>query len=247
MLLTGKKAIITGGARGIGMEIAKAFIQEGSSVYIIDLFESEYIPQLQDMAAQKGNTVHFRKADVSNEEEITNVVTAIIDEAGQIDILVNNAGITRDNLFLRMTGEEWDKVIKINLTSAFYVSKVVARKMIKQKSGSIINMASIVGIGGNPGQMNYSASKAGMIGLTKSLAKEIAGKNVRVNAIAPGYIETEMTQKLSDEAKAAMLNQVPMKRGGKPEEVANVAVFLASELSSYITARVIQVDGGMMI
>lgn len=247
MLLKNKKAIVTGGARGIGMEIAKAFLTQGCSVYIIDLLESEFIPRLKELAQQTGTEVFFKKADVSNETEITDVVNAIMDEAGQLDILVNNAGITRDNLFLRMSGDEWDKVIKINLTSAFYISRAVAKRMIKQKTGSIINMASIVGIGGNAGQLNYSASKAGLIGLTKSLAKEIAGRNVRVNAIAPGYIETEMTQKLNEEARNAMLNQIPMKRGGKPEEVAGAAVFLASDLSSYITARVIQVDGGMMI
>lgn len=247
MLLKAKKAIVTGGARGIGLEITKAFLNQGSSVYIIDLIESEEMPALEQSAKETGTEVYFKKADVANEEEISGVIDEIIKDAGQIDILVNNAGITRDNLFLRMSNDEWDKVIRINLTSAFYTSKAVARKMIKQKSGSIINMASIVGIGGNVGQINYAASKAGLIGLTKSLAKEIAKKNVRVNAIAPGYIETEMTHKTSDEAKAAMLSQIPMKRGGKPEEVAAVAVFLASELSSYITGRVIQVDGGMMI
>lgn len=247
MLVKDKKAIVTGEAREIGMEITKDFLNQGAPVYTIDLLDNEHMPSLQHLAKENQVEVCLKKADVSNEEEINGVLTEIIKEAGQIDILVNNAGITRDNLFLRISSGDWEKVIRINLTSAFLISKTVAKKMIKQKIDSIINMASIVGIGGNAGQINDSASKAGLIGLTKSLAKEIAAKNVWVNAIAPGYIETEMTGKLSPEAKAAMLGQVPMKHGGTPAEVASVAVFLASELSSYITARVIQVDGGMMI
>jgi 3-oxoacyl-[acyl-carrier protein] reductase len=190
--------------------------------------------------------VAYKKTNVASEEEVNSVIKEILDE-GNIDILVNNAGITRDGLLFRMPLENWQSVLTINLTSAFLVSKPVARAMAKQRSGSIINMASVVGVGGNAGQTNYSASKAGLIGFTKSLAKEVASRNVRVNAVAPGFIDTEMTQKLSDQAKDAMLGQVPMARPGTPEEVAKVVLFLASDLSSYVTGRVIQIDGGMAI
>ena len=202
---------------------------------------------MQKTADEHGGAVTFKKCDVSNETEVTAVVKEIIQETGGIDILVNNAGITRDGLVFRMPLENWEKVLTINLTSAFLVSKHFAMDMMKHRGGSIINMSSIVGVGGNPGQTNYSASKAGLIGFTKSLAKEVASRGVRVNAVAPGYIITEMTEKLSDDAKNAMLTQVPMGRGGSAEEVAKAVLFLASDLSSYVTGRVIQVDGGMMI
>ena len=191
--------------------------------------------------------MRFKKTNVASEDEVNSVIKEILDESEGVDILVNNAGITRDGLLFRMPLENWETVLTINLTSAFLVCKPIARAMAKQRSGSIINMASVVGVGGNAGQTNYSASKAGLIGLTKSLAKEVASRNVRVNAVAPGFIDTEMTQKLSDQARDAMLGQVPMKRPGTPEEVAKVVLFLASDLSSYVTGRVIQIDGGMAI
>ncbi|MBN2738112.1 MAG: 3-oxoacyl-[acyl-carrier-protein] reductase [Spirochaetales bacterium] len=247
MLLKDKKALVTGGARGIGKEIAALYLTEGAEVYIVDLNESEFMAELSSIAAEKGTKVHFKKSNVAQEEVITKTIEEIIEESGGVDICVNNAGITRDGLMFRMSTDDWKNVIDINLTSAFYVCRIMGRHMMKRKTGSIINMASVVGVGGNAGQTNYSASKAGLIGLTKSLSKEIASRNVRVNAIAPGFIITDMTAKLNEKAIDAFLTQIPMNRGGTPQEVANVALFLASDLSSYITGRVIQVDGGMSI
>ncbi|MBN1377606.1 MAG: 3-oxoacyl-[acyl-carrier-protein] reductase [Gammaproteobacteria bacterium] len=247
MLLKNKKAIVTGGAAGIGRQIVMTFLENGASVYFIDLNESKHLQEMEECAKKNGCQVFFKQANVADEEGISAVINEILDESDGIDILVNNAGITRDNLIFRMSSSDWDSVLKINLTSVFYISKIVARHMAKRKGGSIINMASIVGIGGNPGQTNYSASKAGLIGFTKSLAKEIAVKGVRVNAIAPGFIATEMTDKLSDEVIDNYLNVIPLKRLGTPKDIANASLFLASDLSSYITARVIQVDGGILI
>lgn len=246
MLLEGKKAVVTGGSRGIGMEIVKLFLKEGASVTFLDLIESEFMGEHEALAKDRGTSVLYKKTNVASEDEVNRVIKEILDE-GSIDILVNNAGITRDGLVFRMPLENWETVLTINLTSAFLVSKPIARAMAKQRSGSIINMASVVGVGGNAGQTNYSASKAGLIGFTKSLAKEVASRNVRVNAVAPGFIDTEMTQKLNDQAREAMLGQVPMGRPGTPEEVAKVVLFLASDLSSYVTGRVVQIDGGMAI
>jgi 3-oxoacyl-[acyl-carrier protein] reductase len=247
MLLKGKTAIVTGGSRGIGKEIVMLFLAHGATVYFIDLMESEHLGAMESAAREAGVKVFFKQADVANEEQITAVIKEILKENEHIDILVNNAGITRDGLVFRMPLENWEKVLQVNLTSAFLASKHIAMAMMRQRSGSIINMASIVGVGGNVGQTNYSASKGGLIAFTKSLAKEVASRGVRVNAVAPGYIITEMTEKLNPEAKQAMLGVVPMGRGGTPEEVAKAVLFLASDLASYITARVIQVDGGMAI
>ena len=247
MLLKDKKAIITGGSHGIGLCIVENFLKEGASVYFMDLMPCDSMEKLEALAKENGVSVIFKKTDVSNDEEVNNVVKEILSESGGIDILVNNAGITRDGLIFRMSVENWKAVLDVNLTSAFLVSKAMVMPMMKRKTGSIINMASIVGIGGNAGQTNYSASKAGLIGFTKSLAKEVASRNIRVNAVAPGYIDTEMTHKLSDEARAAMLGQIPFGRMGTTDEVAKIVLFLASDLSSYITGRVIQVDGGMAI
>ncbi len=245
MLLEGKKALVTGGSRGIGKEIVVSFLNNGASVYFIDLNSSEYMDEYEKLAAKTGQKVIFKQANVADEEQVSSVVNEILEESGGIDILVNNAGITRDGLFFRMSSKDWNDVLTINLTSAFYISKIVSRAMAKQKSGSIINVASIVGIIGNAGQVNYSASKAGLIGFTKSLSREIAKKNVRVNAIAPGFIRTPMTDKLNEKQTEALAGQIPMGRLGEPEEVAKVTLFLASDLASYVTGQAIHITGGL--
>jgi 3-oxoacyl-[acyl-carrier protein] reductase len=238
---------VTGGSRGIGKEIALAYLNEGASVYIIDLVESEFMNEFSECANRNKTSIYFKQSDVSDEKQISACIDEILGETEGIDILVNNAGITRDGLIFKMESEDWEKVIRINLTSAFFISKIVARHMIKRKTGSIINMASVVGIGGNPGQTNYAASKAGLIGFTKALYKEVASRGIRVNAIAPGFIRTEMTAKLGEKIIESYLNYIPFKRMGEPKEVASVAVFLASDMSSYITGQVIRVDGGIII
>jgi 3-oxoacyl-[acyl-carrier protein] reductase len=245
MLLEGKKALVTGGSRGIGRNIVLAFLNEGASVYYLDLAEGDSLGEYREIAAKTGATVEFAECNVADEEQVTDVCGSILEKADGLDIVVNNAGITRDTLVFRMKAKDWNDVLNVNLTSAFYISKVVARDMIKRRTGSIINVASIVGIIGNAGQTNYSASKAGLIGLTKSLAREVAGRNVRVNAIAPGFINTKMTEKLNEEQQNALKSQIPMGRIGEPEEVANVVVFLASGLSSYLTGQVIHITGGL--
>ena len=247
MLLNGKKAIVTGGARGIGKEIVLVYLKEGASVYIIDIAESTFIDEFQSTAKSSGVEVFFKQSDVSDEEKISACIKEILTESGGIDILVNNAGITRDGLLFKMSSEDWEKVIKINLTSAFYISKIMGYHMRRRKTGSIINMSSVVGIAGNLGQANYSASKAGLIGLTKSMSKEVASKGVRVNAIAPGFIQTEMTTKLGESVIESYLKLIPLKRMGDPKEIATVALFLASDLASYVTGQVIRVDGGLAI
>ena len=245
MLLKGKKALITGGARGIGREIVLSFLNNGASVYYIDLAEGDSMAEYKGIAKENGCEVFFHKGNVAEEEEITAVCEKILEESSGIDILVNNAGITRDGLIFRMTAKDWEDVIKINLTSAFYISKVVSRAMIKQRGGSIVNIASIVGVIGNGGQTNYSASKAGLIGFTKSLAREVAARGVRVNAVAPGFIKTPMTDKLNETQVKALSGKIPLARLGLPSEVASVVLFLASELSSYVSGEVIKIDGGM--
>jgi 3-oxoacyl-[acyl-carrier protein] reductase len=247
MLLQGKKAIITGGARGIGLEIVLRFLREGATVYFIDLKPSQSLEEMNGAAAEGGGQVYFRQANVAAEEEIVPVLEAIIKEAGEIDVLVNNAGITDNDLIFRMSLENWNRVMAVNLSSAFLISKIVARHMAKLRRGSIINMASVVGIGGNAGQASYAASKAGLIGLTRSLAKEIGSRGVRVNAVAPGYIDTEMTRELPEAAREAFLTQIAMHRPGTAGEVAQVVIFLASELASYVSGDVLRVDGCMAI
>jgi 3-oxoacyl-[acyl-carrier protein] reductase len=247
MLLKGKRALVTGGARGIGKEIVLDFLREGATVWFLDLNPSEFMGEMEQAAAASGGKVSFKQADVSQASEVSRVVEEIIAEAGGIDVLVNNAGITRDGLSFRMSLENWEKVLDINLTSAFLLSQAVSRQMIKQRSGSIINMASIVGFGGNAGQANYSASKAGLLGLTRSIAKEVGGRGVRVNAVAPGYIDTDMTRRLPEQVRQAFLTQVAMNRPGLPQEVARVVTFLASDMASYISGAVLRVDGCMAI
>jgi len=245
MLLQGQNAVVTGGARGIGKDIVVNFLKNGASVYFIDLMPSEFMAEYETIAAENNAAVSYHECNVADEDQVTTVVKAIADESGGIDILVNNAGITRDGLVFRMSKENWNDVLSVNLSSAFYMSKAVSRLMIQKRTGSIINVSSIVGVHGNAGQCNYSASKAGLIGLTKSLAKEVAGRNVRVNAVAPGFIQTAMTDKLNDKQKEGLSTQIPMVRLGQPEEVAKVILFLASDLASYVTGQVILIDGGM--
>ncbi len=244
-LLEGKVAVITGAARGIGKAIALKFASEGADIAFTDLAIDENGKATEQEIAALGVRAKGYASNAANFEEAHNVVAEIVKDFGRIDILVNNAGITRDGLMMRMTEQQWDMVINVNLKSAFNFIHAVTPIMMKQKGGSIINMASVVGVSGNAGQCNYSASKAGMIGLAKSIAKELGSRGVRANAIAPGFIITDMTAALSDEVKAEWAKQIPLRRGGTPEDVANVATFLASDLSSYVTGQVIHCCGGM--
>lgn len=244
-LLEGKVAIVTGAARGIGKAIALKFAQEGANIAFTDLNIDDNALATQKEIEALGVKAKGFASNAANFEDTANVVAEIQKEFGRIDILVNNAGITRDGLMMRMTEQQWDMVINVNLKSAFNFIHAITPIMMKQKSGSIINMASVVGVSGNAGQCNYSASKAGMIGLAKSIAKELGSRGVRANAIAPGFIITDMTAALSDEVRAEWAKQIPLRRGGTPEDVANVATFLASDLSSYVTGQVICCCGGM--
>jgi 3-oxoacyl-[acyl-carrier protein] reductase len=244
-LLEGKTAVITGASRGIGRAIALKFASEGADVAFSDIRYDEQAESLEKEIAALGQKGKGYASDASSFEDSQRFIDEVLKEFGKVDILVNNAGITRDNLMLRMSEQDWDLVLTINLKSAFNLTKAVQRSMLKQRSGSIINMSSVVGVSGNGGQANYSASKAGLIGFTKSIAQEFGSRNIRCNAIAPGFIETEMTAKLPDDVRTQWINQIPLKRGGKPEDVANVATFLASDLSSYVSGQVVQVCGGM--
>ena len=245
MKLEGKIAVVTGGSRGIGFATCKKLASEGATIIITDICDSEVavpaIKELEDMGAK----AKFYQSDVSDFASATETVNAIIEEFGGLDILVNNAGIVRDKLMLKMDEQDFDAVININLKGTYNMIKATYKHFMKQRSGRIISLASVVGIMGNAGQANYSASKAGIIGLTKSVAKELGGRNVTVNAIAPGYIVTDMTDALSDKAKEAIDSGIPMKRRGTPEDVANAICFLASDDASYITGEVLRVDGGM--
>ena len=244
-LLSGKTAIVTGAARGIGKAIALKFASEGANVAFTDLVIDENAQNTEKELAALGVKVKGYASNAANFEDTAKVVAEIHKDFGSIDILVNNAGITRDGLMMRMTEQQWDMVINVNLKSAFNFIHACTPIMMRQKTGSIINMASVVGVSGNAGQSNYSASKAGMIGLAKSVAKELGSRGVRANAIAPGFIITEMTAVLSEEVKAEWAKKIPLLRGGTPEDVANVATFLASDLSSYVTGQVIHCCGGM--
>jgi 3-oxoacyl-[acyl-carrier protein] reductase len=241
--LKGQTAVITGGARGIGKITALTLAGAGANCALLDVMDE--VKAAAAEVAALGVRAEGYVADVTNGEQVTGLMKEIAGTFGSIDILVNNAGITRDGFLLRMTDEDWDKVIAINLRGAFLCMRAAARAMLKQQRGRIVNIASVVGVIGNAGQCNYSASKAGMIGLTKSAARELAGRNINVNAIAPGYVKTAMTDKLPEEAKAAMLNMIPLRRYSEPQDIANAVLFLSSEESSYITGHVLHVDGGM--
>ncbi|MCM8784211.1 MAG: 3-oxoacyl-[acyl-carrier-protein] reductase [Candidatus Omnitrophica bacterium] len=245
MLLKDKVTIVTGGARGIGKEIALRFAQEGAKLVICDINEEE-LGRAKAEILNFDKCVSTFKVDVSSREDIEKMVGNVLDNSQRIDILINNAGITRDGLILRMDEADWDKVIEVNLKSVFNCTKAVAKVMLKQKEGRIINISSIIGLIGNAGQANYSASKAGIIGFTKSVAKELASRGITVNAIAPGFIQTEMTDRLPQDIKEKMLEKIPLGRFGAPRDIAEVALFLASESASYITGQVIVVDGGMI-
>ena len=244
-LLEGKVAVITGAARGIGKAIAIKFASEGANVAFTDLAIDDNAKATEKEITAMGVKVKGYASNAANFEDTHKVVEEIAKDFGRIDILVNNAGITRDGLMMRMTEAQWDMVINVNLKSAFNFIHAVTPIMMRQRSGSIINMASVVGVSGNAGQCNYSASKAGMIGLAKSIAKELGSRGIRANAIAPGFIITDMTAALSDEVKAEWAKQIPLRRGGTPEDVANVCTFLASDLSSYVSGQVIHCCGGM--
>ncbi len=245
-MLKGKVALVTGGARGIGKEIIMKFLKEGASIHYCDLEEGPFKGEMEAVAAS-GASVTFHSTNITDENQVKELIKNIT-TVGPLDIVVNNAGITKDGMVFRMPLEQWESVLKVNLTGAFLVSREASAFMaLKQKSGSIINMASVVGQMGNAGQTNYSASKAGLIGLTKSHAKETAKRNVRVNAVAPGFIETAMTDKLTAEVRAGYVKAIPLDRMGLPEDIANTVLFLASDLSSYITGQVIRVDGGLVM
>ena len=240
--LEGKTALVTGAARGIGQAIAVGLAEAGADLVLCDLQE-DWLEETAQAVTGLGRSVTCRAVDVSDAA----TVDAVVKAAGRIDVLVNNAGITRDTLMLRMSEEDWDAVLSVNLKGTFLFTKAVARPMMKQRAGAIVNIASIIGLIGNAGQCNYAASKAGVIALTKSSAKELAGRNIRVNAVAPGFIESKMTDVLSEDVREKMLDAVPMGRFGQPEDVARTVLFLASDASSYMTGQVLTVSGGMVM
>jgi 3-oxoacyl-[acyl-carrier protein] reductase len=246
-ILLDKIAVITGGARGIGRAIAEEFSNEGADIVILDKFYPDDFESWISAMSVTGRLIIPKTLDITNTAETQQMCEEIAKELGRIDILVNNAGITRDKLIMRMSEEDWDAVLTVNLKGAFNMTKGVTKIMAHQRNGKIINISSVVGLMGNAGQANYSASKAGMIGLSKSIAKELAGRNINVNCVAPGFVETEMTAKLNDEQRAAMVSIVPLKRTAKPAEIAGVVTFLASDKANYITGQVIAVDGGMVM
>ncbi len=242
-----KTVFVTGGSRGIGKEVALKFAENGYNVVINYVSSNTDVEALKSEFEGKGVKTLIMQADVTDKTAIEELVKKAIEEFGAIDVLVNNAGITRDNLLMRMSEEEFDKVIEINLKGTYIVTKAVTKYMMKKRKGSIINLSSVVGVAGNAGQCNYAASKAGIIGFTKSIAKELASRNIRSNAVAPGFIETDMTAVLSDEIKENIHNQIPLKRMGTAKEVANLIYFLGSDESAYITGQVINIDGGMVM
>ncbi|TVZ51070.1 3-oxoacyl-[acyl-carrier-protein] reductase [Dokdonia sp. Hel_I_53] len=245
-LLEGKTAIITGASRGIGKGIAQVFAQHGANVAFTYSSSASAAEELEKELSNSGVKVKGYKSNAADFEQAQDLVKNVLEDFGAIDILINNAGITKDNLLMRMSEKDFDQVLEVNLKSVFNMTKAVQRTMLKQRKGSIVNMSSVVGVKGNAGQANYAASKAGMIGFSKSMALELGSRNIRTNVIAPGFIETEMTAKLDEATVAGWRQEIPLKRGGSPEDIANACVFLASDLSAYITGQVINVDGGML-
>jgi 3-oxoacyl-[acyl-carrier protein] reductase len=245
-LLNGKTALITGASRGIGKAIALLYAREGADIAMTNIADDDEFKSAIKEMESSGVKVKGYVSNAASFEDSQRLINETVKDFSKIDVLVNNAGITRDTLLMRMTEEQWDAVIAINLKSVFNLTKAVIPVMLKQKNGSIINMSSVVGVSGNAGQSNYSASKAGIIGFTKSVAKEVGSRNIRCNAIAPGFIITEMTEKLPEDIKKSWIDKIPLKRGGTPVDVANTALFLASELSSYISGQTIHVCGGML-
>ena len=246
-MLKGKTAVITGSGRGIGKSIALKLASHGANIVINDIPSSDYADETCEEVKMLGVECIVVKGDVRNTEDVQKLVSETMDKFGHIDIFVNNAGITRDGLMIRMSEDDWDLVMDINLKGAFNCIKAVARPMMKQRSGAIINMASIVGVMGNPGQANYVASKAGLIGLTKTTAKEFASRGIRCNAVAPGFIRSAMTDVLSDDVKKKYLDSIPLGKFGETENIADVVAFLASDMSKYVTGQVINVDGGLVM
>ncbi len=246
-LLEGKTALITGASRGIGKGIAEVFAAQGASIAFTFLSSVDKAKAFEAKLAAAGVKAKGYQSDASKSEEADKLIDEVIKDFGALDIVINNAGITRDTLLMRMNEEQWDEVMNTNLKSAFLITKAAIKPMMKAKKGSIINMTSIVGITGNAGQANYAASKAGMIGFTKSIAKELGSRNIRCNAVAPGFIETEMTGHLNDEVKAKWMETIPLKRAGSTKDVADLCVFLASDQSTYITGQTINVCGGMVM
>ena len=247
MNLDGKVAVVTGSSRGIGSAIALAMAEAGADVIINYYSGEEEAQKMVEKVEAKGVKSKAYQADVSNADDVKKFIKAVKKDFGKIDIMVNNAGITRDTLLMRMKEKDWDRVLDVNLKSVFLCTKAVSRIMMKQRSGKIINISSVVGLIGNPGQANYTAAKAGVVGFTKTIARELGSRNVNVNAIAPGFIESDMTESLPEKVKEEMLNSIPLDRFGKPEDVADLALFLASDKSDYITGQVLNVDGGMVM
>jgi len=245
-ILKGKTAIITGATRGIGRGIAEVFAKQGANVLFTYSSSSDLAKEIEDNLSKENVIVKGYKSDASNFEDCQKLVDQITEEFDTVDVLINNAGITRDNLLMRMQEEDFDKVIEVNLKSVFNMTKAIQRTMLKQRFGSIINMSSVVGVKGNAGQSNYAASKAGIIGFSKSIALELGSRNIRCNVIAPGFIETEMTEILDEKVVQEWRNSIPLKRGGTPLDIANTCVWLGSEMSSYVTGQTIHVNGGLL-
>ncbi len=244
-MLTNQNVLVTGGTAGIGKAIALHFAKNGAHVAIFGTNEERGQKVVQEIEESTSSKVLFIAVDVSNTSQVKEAVDRVVEEFGSLDVLINNAGITRDGLLLRMSEDDWDRVLEVNLKSVYNTCKAAIRPMMKAKKGKIINISSVIGLTGNAGQVNYAASKSGIIGVTKSLAKELAGRNIFVNCIAPGFIETSMTSELNDTLKEEILRNIPLKRIGRPEEIASAALFLASEGSNYITGQVLPIDGGM--
>ena len=245
MSFTDKTILVTGAARGIGQSIARRFAEQGANLALVDL-QAEWLEETRAIVTDLGRRAEGYAADVSNSEDVARVVERAVSDFGVIDSLINNAGITRDGLMVRMSDEDWDAVLNVNLRGVFLFSREVGKVMMKQKHGTMVNIASVIGLMGNPGQINYGASKGGVIALTKTVAKELASRGVRANAVAPGFIQTAMTDKLSEKVQQAMLDVIPLKKFGQPEDVADVVCFLAGDQSKFVTGQVISVCGGMV-